>query len=96
MKFSITLFIVFISSFCYSQKIIKGKVTDKTTHVPLEGAVISNIRSSANTLTDQNGNFTLKNVNNEDILTATYIGYVSEKTSPVSFGKVVNIELEKG
>ena len=75
---------------------ISGKVTDKNTHEPLEGAVVSNTKKEGIALTDRNGNFILKNMSNGDAITITYIGYAAKKIDTVTKGKTINIQLEKG
>ena len=86
----------FCFSFVFAQNTIKGRVTDKNTHEPLESAVITNTKDNVNALTDRDGNFTLKNVNIEDDILISYIGYAAKMLKATEAGKPINIELEKG
>ncbi len=80
----------------YAQSSIKGKVTDKITHEPLESAVITNTKNNNNALTDRDGYFTLKKVSNEDVIAISYIGYATQKIEAGGTDKIMNIQLEKG
>ena len=98
-KIIIAIFILLssLSSFyCYSQKTITGKVTDKNTHEPLEAAVVSDSTTNENTLTDRNGYFILKIPARDGLVTITYIGYTSQKIRTGTSVNLLNIKLEKG
>jgi TonB-linked SusC/RagA family outer membrane protein len=72
---------------------IKGKVTDKN-GAPLPGAsvTVKGIRKVASA--DINGNFELKGVDEEAILTVSFIGYGSREVK-VTAGQVMNIVLNE-
>jgi hypothetical protein len=91
---------IFFAQFLFAQsntsRTITGKVMDKNTYEPLEAAVVTDVKSNNNTLTNSNGNFSLKNVRDEDSVRITYIGYTSQKVAASTIGKSLNIELAKG
>lgn len=58
------------------EKLITGKITDASGE-PLIGASIQVKGKSSGTITDLDGNFSL-NVNNNDVLEITYIGYLQQ------------------
>ncbi len=86
----------FCFSFVFAQNTIKGRVTDKNTHEPIEAAVITNIKNNSTTITNKEGNFTLKNTSNEDELTVSFIGYTIQKIKADNLAKTNRIELTKG
>ncbi|MEP6466449.1 MAG: TonB-dependent receptor [Parafilimonas sp.] len=80
----------------YSQQIIKGKIIDKNTLEPLESAVISSRNNKNETLSDNSGNFVLKNVNRNDSVSISFIGYATQVLPAKAFSNEINIKLEKG
>jgi TonB dependent receptor/TonB-dependent Receptor Plug Domain/CarboxypepD_reg-like domain len=72
-------------------RIIKGKVIDIDNRQPLESAVITDLRTGNNTVTDKDGRFVLKNVQTTDSLLVSFIGYVPESVLP-SANLVVSLE----
>lgn len=91
-----TLLLVIAPFLLCAQQTVTGRVTDKTTHEPLESAVVSDSLNKTNTLTDRNGNFILKHVTANTVLTVTYIGYIAQKQMAAAGNNPVNIQLEKG
>jgi len=73
---------------------IKGRVVDKTTHEPIEAAVVINGQAGNTEVTDKNGNFVIHDVKG-DSLYVMVIGY-KPQTVKVEAGKAVIIELERG
>jgi TonB-dependent receptor-like protein/carboxypeptidase-like protein len=88
-------FLFLLLSGIQAQNTVKGIVTDKITREPLTLAVITDIRTQKNVLTDKDGKFILKNVMANDSITISFIGYFSVK---IKAGAKVffNIEMEKG
>ncbi len=77
-----------------AQTIVMGKVIDAVSRQPLEAAIVSQSNAvSVNTITDQNGNFTLKVSNENSNLLASYIGYKST-TIDISGKNNIKIELQ--
>ncbi len=88
---------LFVLATAYAQVTIKGKVVDKVTREPLELAIVSDIKTEKNTLTDKEGSFMLKNVGDASSISISFIGYTSKQVY-VEKGnhKPLVIELEKG
>jgi hypothetical protein len=87
-------FILFHSA--YGQSAIKGRVIDKMTKEPLELAVVMDIQTSNNALTDKEGRFVLKNMMPADSIHISFIGYSPLTISGDSLHKKMVIELVKG
>ncbi len=79
MKKKITFFIFFLAaavSFSYGQKPATGKVIDRTTREPLEGALVHDSPSGANTFTDLNGRFVLPKIKRDSLhIEVSFVGY---------------------
>ena len=59
-------------------KTIQGRVVDNMGE-PIIGATISIAGSSRGTITDMDGNFTLQDVSDSDMLNVSYIGYIAQE-----------------
>jgi outer membrane receptor protein involved in Fe transport len=95
--FSVFILIVLTGSAAYAQSIVRGRVIDKATREPLEMAVVTDTKTSGNTLTDRNGNFTLRNVPAGTSLRVTFIGYTTQEITPVANARApLTITMEKG
>ena len=77
--------------------LLRGKVTDKATKLPLEGASVSEQdkegRIIKSTSTDVEGNFVLRITNPRDSISVTYIGYKTFM-APIRGRTTLNIQLE--
>ncbi|MGC4232898.1 MAG: SusC/RagA family TonB-linked outer membrane protein [Niabella sp.] len=77
---------------------LRGKVTDKATRQPLEGASVSEQdregRIIKSTSTDVEGNFVLRITNPNDSISITYIGYKTFM-APVRGRTTLNVQLEE-
>lgn len=71
---------------------IKGKVTEEATGEPLIGVSVVIKGSTVGTITDFDGNYTLK-VNNGDFLVFSYIGYMNKEV-PVTGASELNVAME--
>jgi len=80
----------------YGQTVVHGKVIDRLTREPLELAVVTDVRTLKNTLTDKDGQFVLKNVSAADSLFVSFIGYTSQKVKVDLSRAGLTIPLEKG
>ena len=58
-----------------AQATLKGKVMDAETHEPLIGATVMVKGSAEGTVTDTDGNFTLKVKDGKVMLVFSYVGY---------------------
>ncbi|WP_394971113.1 SusC/RagA family TonB-linked outer membrane protein [uncultured Croceitalea sp.] len=73
--FAITMFVM--CGYSFAQKTITGNVSDDSG--PLPGATIVVKGTSNGTQADFDGNFVLNNVNEDDTLVFSYIGYASQE-----------------
>jgi TonB dependent receptor/CarboxypepD_reg-like domain/TonB-dependent Receptor Plug Domain len=98
-RFGVSLFFFFLilCSSGHAQIVVRGKVIDKITREPLELAVITEPKTTRNTLTDKQGNFIFKNASPDTYLTVSYIGY-SSSTIKIDAGHQgpLIVQLEKG
>lgn len=80
LKFCLGMFIfMFISAFTHAQEItVSGKVLEGRTNLPVEGAIIT--AGSFETVTNENGDFTLKVTPGFYLLSVNASGYDSYKT----------------
>lgn len=58
------------------QKTLKGNVSDETS--PIIGASVIIVGKTVGTVSDEEGNFTLSNLVNGDVMRITYLGYTSQ------------------
>lgn len=72
------------------QKVVKGVIADKQTGEPLVGVNIISEGTKIGTLTDLNGNFTIKVLNEKSVLKLSYIGYETQK---FTVGNQTNVKL---
>jgi hypothetical protein len=81
--------ILFFNHFSFSQSInvVKGRVFDSSNKQPIPFANISVVGTKTGTVSDIDGNFVLKNINNSLQIQISYVGYenkiimLSEQTS---------------
>ena len=62
-----------------AQKTISGKVLEKDTNTPLIGVSVLVKGTNTGTTTDFDGNYSLANIGNNDILEFSYIGYSTKE-----------------
>jgi len=86
-------FILYVTSAVYAGN-IKGKVLDRLSHQPVEGAIITDVRSGNIEVTDKNGSFLLNDVKGDSIFVSV-IGYKS-KIVETGNVKTITIQLERG
>jgi len=87
MKKLLTLIVVFmITGFTYGQGSINGKVVDNTGD-PLIGASVFIDGTTTGTITDVDGNFSLKSMNGKVKLVVSYIGFTTKKVDVDVYGK---------
>ncbi len=73
------LFILFfVPTLLFAQNSVTGTVTEQSSSLPLPGVNIIVKGTSSGTATDFDGNY-LINVNNGDVLTFSYVGYVTQE-----------------
>jgi len=59
---------------------VAGKITDGKTNQPLSRATVKVKNTNTSTLSDDNGNFTIKAPSAESVITVTYVGYAVYET----------------
>jgi len=75
--------------------LVTGKVTDAATGEELIGVNVARKGSSAGTITDMDGNYTLEAVNLQtDILVFSYVGYVTTEI-PVQGHRKIDVQLKE-
>ncbi|MEG2332849.1 MAG: carboxypeptidase-like regulatory domain-containing protein, partial [Bacteroides sp.] len=75
-NFSLLIALLFCFTNIYAQQFnITGTVIDKKLNEPIIGASVLVKGTSNGTITDMDGQFTLKNLNKGSVLTISYIGY---------------------
>ena len=75
------------------QKTISGKITDENGE-PLTGATVVVKGTTNGTVTDMNGNYTLQNIPDEDVvLVVSFIGYSSKEV--IADGTTVDVVLQE-
>ncbi len=70
--------LLFVPTLLFAQKSVTGTVTEQSSSLPLPGVNIIVKGTSTGTATDFDGNY-LINVNNGDVLTFSYVGYVTQE-----------------
>ncbi|RZK99304.1 MAG: hypothetical protein EOO89_31230, partial [Pedobacter sp.] len=75
---SLTLFGLFFSTSIFAQSTIRGKVTDEK-GLPLPGAGVAVKNTSASTVTNPNGDFTLTSTTTNPTLVVSFIGYITKE-----------------
>jgi len=97
MKKSTTVFFsLLISLFCFSQKIIRGKVIDKINYEPLQYAVISVGENGRAIMSDKFGRFRISLSKNETELYFSLIGYRLQSVDATKIITPLIITLERG
>lgn len=97
MKHLIILFLILIISLTAQEKIIKGRIVDADNLKPLAHANIIVENKSYGTASDENGEFVLQEIfQDNDILIISYIGFTTKKISVSTFGSgIQDIHLER-
>jgi len=85
MRYLIILFLFTAVSICAQKAEVTGKVIDGNTGKPLYLANVIIEKETTGTSTDENGFFTLSyDINNDEIIRVSYIGYETEHISIIS------------
>ncbi|MBT8318519.1 MAG: carboxypeptidase-like regulatory domain-containing protein, partial [Gramella sp.] len=78
--FKSTLFLLFMLPMSFfAQNTVSGTVTESATGLPIPGANVIVQGTTNGTTTDFDGNYTIQNVANEDILVFSFLGFVTEE-----------------
>ncbi len=79
----------------FAQQTISGTVTEKSTGVGLPGVDVIIKGTTRGTSTDFDGNYSLDNVNEGDVLSFSFMGYETVEIV-VATGNKIDVELEEG
>jgi len=93
LKFFYLLIACFFTQQSYSQFIIKGKVTDNSTGIPIAGATINLPDFSAKSITDKDGLFQVQSASNTAQIKVSHIGYHTGIYQIQNLGKIIAISL---
>ncbi|MFV8224502.1 SusC/RagA family TonB-linked outer membrane protein [Christiangramia aquimixticola] len=75
-----TLFLLFMLPMSFfAQNTVSGNVSENATGLPLPGVNVIVKGTSNGTTTDFDGNYTIQNVANEDVLIFSFLGFVSQE-----------------
>lgn len=85
------IFILSFAAFLYGQQTITGKVVDSKGQ-PLPGVNVFVKGTTIGTITDANGNYSIKEVKKGDILVFSYVGMLTEEVE-VGDNNIVNITM---
>ncbi|TYA69928.1 SusC/RagA family TonB-linked outer membrane protein [Seonamhaeicola marinus] len=85
------LFLFFVPIGLFAQTVVKGKVTEKSTDIPLPGVNVVIKGTTTGTSTDFDGEYQIE-ANSGDILVFSYVGYQSVEI-PFTGGATLNVEL---
>lgn len=94
-NFFIASVLVFLLPFnnLFGQSAVTGNVTDAESGEPIIGATVMVLGTSNGTITDTDGNYSLQNVSEGDVLQFSYVGYL-DKQVPVGNQETINVALE--
>ena len=92
-RFTILMFLLFTVSIGFAQQIISGQVRELTTGESLPMAAVKRAGSTAGTLTDINGNYSIQIQSVNDVLEFSYLGYITQKIK-VGNQQTVNVSLD--
>lgn len=80
-NFKIALLALLFPIIALAQSVVKGKVTDAQTGLPILGASVVVEGTQNGTSTDFDGNYTLNNVSDGAVIVFTYLGYTSQSVA---------------
>ncbi len=84
---------IFSSAISFAHEVIKGKVTDSQSHIPLRGVNIIHPGSGVGTVTDAFGNYVISGSKDIDTLVFTLIGYGELRRAVVHGEESIDVEL---
>ncbi|WPY99606.1 SusC/RagA family TonB-linked outer membrane protein [Christiangramia sp. OXR-203] len=90
-----TLFLLFMLPMSFfAQNTVSGNVTETATGLPVPGVNVIVQGTSNGTTTDFDGNYTISNVSNEDVLVFSFIGFVTQQI-PYEGQSTIDITLDE-
>ena len=94
-KLLLLLAVLTLSNFAYAQRTVTGTVTDAESGEPLIGANILVIGTSTGTITDFDGNYSIKVPEGSTTLEFSYTGFASQRVE-IGNQSVINLALSAG
>ncbi|MFV8281459.1 SusC/RagA family TonB-linked outer membrane protein [Christiangramia marina] len=90
-----TLFLLFMLPMSFfAQNTVSGNVTETATGLPVPGVNVIVQGTSNGTTTDFDGNYTISNVSNEDVLVFSFLGFVTQQV-PFEGQSTIDITLDE-
>lgn len=93
LKSSLFLLLMLPMSF-FAQQTVNGTVTESATGLPVPGVNIIVQGTTNGTITDFDGNYTLTNVENENVLVFSFLGFTTKEVAYTG-QETVNIQLDE-
>jgi len=90
--FTTTLLLLLFVAGAYAQQTVTGKVTSASSGETLPAATVKVTGTSIGTLTDMDGNYSIKVNSANDVLEISYVGYATQ-TVKVGAQKIINVAL---
>lgn len=78
----------------FAQNTVSGNVTESSTGLPVPGVNVIVQGTSNGTITDFDGNYTIQNVSNDDILVFSFLGFTTQEI-PYEGQSTININLDE-
>ncbi|NJL74296.1 MAG: hypothetical protein HC892_03860 [Saprospiraceae bacterium] len=96
MKFGLLFLLYFLAVPIFAQSIVKGTILSEsslTTNIPVIGASVYWMNTSTGTTTDENGNFEIARVVENNTLIISYIGMKTDTLVLTQSGNVSNLAI---
>ena len=89
------LFLLFMLPMSFfAQNTVSGNVTESATGLPVPGVNVIVQGTSNGTTTDFDGNYTIQNVSNEDVIVFSFLGFVTQEV-PFQGQSTIDIQLDE-
>lgn len=89
-----SLFLIISNNLIAEAPLLKGKVSDAKTNLPLYGATIRIVGTQKGTTSNASGEFALRTVSGETVvLEISYVGYATQQIQPTSSTDNIEIQL---
>src|SRR5690606_2660377 len=92
-KSTLLLLLMLPMSF-FAQQTVSGTVTESATGLPVPGVNILVRGTSNGTTTDFDGNYSLSNLTETDVLVFSFLGFVSQEV-PFAGRTTINVQLDE-
>jgi len=92
-RFLFTIFLFICTSITYAQTTIKGKVVDKSNE-PLIGVTVKLKGTSQGSITDFEGNYSMKLNTSNGTLVFSYVGYEKQEVK-IGMSNIINVTLQE-